>query len=759
MLHTVNNEFEELGRLREPPSGRTLVPPPRTALQELPFEQLDWADFEKLCERLAALEGEPERVARYGTGGQEQAGIDIYSRLPGGKYVVYQCKRHQKLYPSTIRNAVGEFLKHGWSRTAGRFVFCTSKSLVPTSLADEVEAQATLLRARVAPIEFGTWDLHELSRKLKSHPDIVEDFFGPPFRELFTPGEAGRAAESAVGEFAAQLERLHESLGQRPSRVVVTTLAWAPEALRGVLQQLADEDQTAFLQLRDLVGEPPQTETVLANVDQPAAWLAEAPPAVWQALALMAERAGEWSPASRAWEQAASLEPDDHRAAGYLVSGAASAQVVDDEDGYQSLLTRASARQPQHPRLRLEQVRDLPASEQLEQLAEVEGVEAADVALIAAHKALAALLLPDIEQAERLVEQAVSAAAESVAAQAVAINLAVQRARLNTLEGRPQQAAPLRQANRDALALRDRLLRQRRWQESGRVLMLAADALALQGDFAAARELLTQATPEERAERDIADVLGNAALRALGPREAFMLTEGSEPANGIRRIRATATLELGGSPAHRAGSIAALDELIESGGEEASEAAFARLDDALGHGDWSDAAATWLATHGHERVAVILEALYLGRRRAAWEEAYALVESHQPAPWAAIARLRVATSWGRHSAMRTAADAVMAVGPGQALKVECGRAYARIGEFDRAREVLMQVATDDNASGVVRAEAYFLLVSIVGPRLGQWNLAGSLLREWIKVRPGDSRASTFAPTIAHRVRAERDLSA
>jgi hypothetical protein len=78
-----------LDDLREPPSGPKPVPPARTALQELPFGQLDWGDFEKLCERLAALEGSPERVARYGTGGQGEAGVDIYSRLPNdGGYVV-----------------------------------------------------------------------------------------------------------------------------------------------------------------------------------------------------------------------------------------------------------------------------------------------------------------------------------------------------------------------------------------------------------------------------------------------------------------------------------------------------------------------------------------------------------------------------------------------------------------------------------------------------------------------------------------------
>ena len=83
-------------------------------------------DFEKLCERLAELEGEPEHVSRFGDPGQDQEGIDIYTRLAGGGYVAYQCKRYQRLYPAIIRNAVSEFLDNAWSKKAARFVVCTS---------------------------------------------------------------------------------------------------------------------------------------------------------------------------------------------------------------------------------------------------------------------------------------------------------------------------------------------------------------------------------------------------------------------------------------------------------------------------------------------------------------------------------------------------------------------------------------------------------------------------------------------------------
>jgi hypothetical protein len=187
----------ELDALREPPTGGKPTPRARTRLQELPFGDLEWPDIEKLCERLAELDGEPEYVSRYGTAGQDQAGIDIYSRAPGGGYAVYQCKRYQRLYPSIIRTAVQEFLDNSWREKVTRFVFCTSHSLIETSLADEIEAQAARLRKLEPPIVLDAWGAESLSRKLKALPDLVEDFFGAPFVDLFSPGAAAGATDSA----------------------------------------------------------------------------------------------------------------------------------------------------------------------------------------------------------------------------------------------------------------------------------------------------------------------------------------------------------------------------------------------------------------------------------------------------------------------------------------------------------------------------------------------------------------------------------
>jgi len=64
------------------PATAILRPPTTTQLQELPFRELTWEDFERLCLRLAREEAEVEYCRQYGTKGQSQAGIDLYARKP-----------------------------------------------------------------------------------------------------------------------------------------------------------------------------------------------------------------------------------------------------------------------------------------------------------------------------------------------------------------------------------------------------------------------------------------------------------------------------------------------------------------------------------------------------------------------------------------------------------------------------------------------------------------------------------------------------
>ena len=186
------------------------------AAQDLPFGELSWENFERLCLRLVSLEADVEHCQPYGTRGQGQGGIDIYARRGlGEKYAVYQCKRVGDFGPAQIRQAVETFLKGDWAGRADTFVLCTSASLTPTQRTEAFEEQSAVLSRR--GIELVSWDSVALSRKLKDLPKVVDEFFSREWVRLFCGQEqAERLGERlTVGEVATlrgRLARLYENV-------------------------------------------------------------------------------------------------------------------------------------------------------------------------------------------------------------------------------------------------------------------------------------------------------------------------------------------------------------------------------------------------------------------------------------------------------------------------------------------------------------------------------------------------------------------
>ena len=208
-------EKEDLSRLYIPPSTAIQLPV-ETRLQTLPFGQLRWQDFERLCHRLVRLESAVEYSKPYGEPGEAQAGIDIFARLAGSaKYRVYQCKNEQNFGPAKIKSAVVEFIEGEWRQKSELFVLCTRESLQSTARAEAVEAQAKDLRRY--GVSFQPWDSKELCSRLKSHPVIVDDFFGRGWVKAF----CGEEAANNLGERldSNQLQKLRSELLLLYSRI------------------------------------------------------------------------------------------------------------------------------------------------------------------------------------------------------------------------------------------------------------------------------------------------------------------------------------------------------------------------------------------------------------------------------------------------------------------------------------------------------------------------------------------------------------
>ncbi|MBB5720194.1 energy-coupling factor transporter ATP-binding protein EcfA2 [Stakelama sediminis] len=159
-----------------PPDGVPPSPPTQTRAQLLPFAELSWENFERLCHRLAALDGNVEHCARHGRQGDAQAGIDIYARYPDGRYHCLQVKRHSNFGPAKIREAVTLFLTGDWASRADRFTLAVQSSLQSAAVQLEIERQATRLRKQ--GIALSTLDGEQLTERLRSHPTLVDDFFG-----------------------------------------------------------------------------------------------------------------------------------------------------------------------------------------------------------------------------------------------------------------------------------------------------------------------------------------------------------------------------------------------------------------------------------------------------------------------------------------------------------------------------------------------------------------------------------------------------
>lgn len=171
-----------------------IAPPTISRQSELRFGELAWEKFEDLCFRLAELEPNVEHCQFYGTRGQGQAGIDIYTRMKDGSFTTYQCKRENKFTAGKIRDAVAEFCRGEWAAKSKNFVLCTKESLKETQRAKEIENQRDLLKKK--KIRFVIWDSVQLSKKLKKLPELVDDFFGREWVRLF----CGEDAAEKLGE-------------------------------------------------------------------------------------------------------------------------------------------------------------------------------------------------------------------------------------------------------------------------------------------------------------------------------------------------------------------------------------------------------------------------------------------------------------------------------------------------------------------------------------------------------------------------------
>lgn len=197
-----------------PPDAVPSVLPVETRVQLLPFDALSWENFERLCHRLTALDGEVDHCARYGRQGDAQEGIDIFARQADGRYHCLQAKRHRAFGAAKLREAIDVFLGGSWSARAARFTIVVQASLRSIAVQEEIELQAARLAA--CGIPFAALDGEDLTDRLRRHPKLVDDFFGRPWVAALLGQEvandlSARLDGAAFARVRAQLARVYDA--------------------------------------------------------------------------------------------------------------------------------------------------------------------------------------------------------------------------------------------------------------------------------------------------------------------------------------------------------------------------------------------------------------------------------------------------------------------------------------------------------------------------------------------------------------------
>ena len=160
--------------------GKNISPPVVRPLQQLPFNELDWTDIQKLCARLFGLRPGVGFCREYGTSGQGQLGIDIYSSYIQGKWLkwhMYECKHYPDgIVPSVVSAALKKFIESDHPVKVDRFTLVVTCKVRDRKVDDEFMRLTE--RIRENGVDAMLCDVDKLSAELEQHEHLVFRAFG-----------------------------------------------------------------------------------------------------------------------------------------------------------------------------------------------------------------------------------------------------------------------------------------------------------------------------------------------------------------------------------------------------------------------------------------------------------------------------------------------------------------------------------------------------------------------------------------------------
>ena len=187
-------------------SPSRIVPAPVLGAPLLPLEELTWEDFERLQWRLLRGAEGLRSAQLYGRRGQAQHGLDIVALDSDDSGVALQSKKYEKFTAGDLNSAVDKFRGATPPFHISRFIIGVACEAKDTAVVEALHER----RKELAPIRVELWDKEELSARLRSQPEIVIDFFGPPTAKgfcrpfLMQPSVVPGAEAVAVSEALAR---------------------------------------------------------------------------------------------------------------------------------------------------------------------------------------------------------------------------------------------------------------------------------------------------------------------------------------------------------------------------------------------------------------------------------------------------------------------------------------------------------------------------------------------------------------------------
>lgn len=164
--------------------GSGIRPPLEAKMQYLHLEDLHWEQFENLCLAIVSDKFTIDHCERYGRGGQKQEGIDIFAiNNIDDTLSFFQCKKYDKLTVSDLNDIIATFKKGKFYSKSKEFYICSACHLDDVKIQDKFNFHKNELEKD--GISLYKWDLIQISRTLKTKPQIVYDHFGPAIFKAF----------------------------------------------------------------------------------------------------------------------------------------------------------------------------------------------------------------------------------------------------------------------------------------------------------------------------------------------------------------------------------------------------------------------------------------------------------------------------------------------------------------------------------------------------------------------------------------------